>query len=42
MNEFKLFDKLPKEYADVLPSAEDIENRLNLEEIEKDDPKSSL
>jgi predicted nuclease of restriction endonuclease-like (RecB) superfamily len=37
VNEFKLFDTLPKEYADVLPSAEDIENRLNLEEIEEDD-----
>ncbi|MDR1361162.1 MAG: DUF1016 domain-containing protein [Rickettsiales bacterium] len=31
VNEFKLLDKLPKEYEDVLPTAEDIESRLNLD-----------
>jgi hypothetical protein len=28
VSEYKLFDKLPKEYADILPSAEDIEKRI--------------
>jgi predicted nuclease of restriction endonuclease-like (RecB) superfamily len=31
VNEFKLFDKLPKEYEKILPTAEDIEKRVNLE-----------
>ena len=35
VNEFKLFDKLPKEYENILPTAEDIEKRLNLEILEK-------
>ena len=35
VNEFKLLDKLPKEYENILPSAEDIENRLNLDVMAK-------
>ena len=35
VNEFKLFEKLPKEYENILPTAEDIENRLNLDVIKK-------
>jgi predicted nuclease of restriction endonuclease-like (RecB) superfamily len=31
VNEFKLFDKLPKEYEEILPTAEDIEKRISLE-----------
>jgi predicted nuclease of restriction endonuclease-like (RecB) superfamily len=30
VSEFKLFDKLPKEYENILPSADDIEKRLGL------------
>jgi predicted nuclease of restriction endonuclease-like (RecB) superfamily len=30
VNEFKLLDKLPKEYEDILPTAEDIESRIKL------------
>ena len=30
VNEFKLFETLPKEYEDILPTAEDIESRLKL------------
>jgi len=30
VNEFKLFEKLPEKYADILPTAEDIESRLKL------------
>lgn len=33
VNEFKLFDKLPKKYAEILPTAEDFESRLKLPEI---------
>jgi predicted nuclease of restriction endonuclease-like (RecB) superfamily len=33
VNEYKLFEKLPKEYVDILPTAEDIESRLKLPEI---------
>jgi len=29
VTEYKLFEKLPKEYADILPSAEDIESRID-------------
>jgi predicted nuclease of restriction endonuclease-like (RecB) superfamily len=29
VSEYRLFEKLPEEYADVLPSAEDIERRIN-------------
>ena len=29
VSEYKFFEKLPKEYADVLPSAEDIESRID-------------
>jgi len=36
ISEYKLFDKLPKEYEDVLPSAEDIERRIGMQ-IENDD-----
>jgi predicted nuclease of restriction endonuclease-like (RecB) superfamily len=28
VNEFKLFDKLPKEYEEILPTAQDIESRI--------------
>ena len=35
VNEFKLFDKLPKEYENILPTAEDIESRLNLDVMSK-------
>ena len=31
VSEYKLFDKLPKEYEDVLPSAQDIETRIGLQ-----------
>lgn len=31
VSEYKLFDKLPKEYEDVLPSAEDIELRIGMQ-----------
>jgi len=34
VNEFKLLDKLPKEYADILPTAKDIESRLKLPDLE--------
>jgi predicted nuclease of restriction endonuclease-like (RecB) superfamily len=30
VNEYKLFDKLPKEYENILPTAEDIEKRIKL------------
>jgi len=45
VNEFKLFDTLPKEYEDILPTAEDIESRLKLpaahDELEQDHPPRS-
>jgi len=31
VSEYKLFEKLPKEYEAMLPSAEDIEKRINIE-----------
>jgi predicted nuclease of restriction endonuclease-like (RecB) superfamily len=30
VNEYKLFDKLPKEYKNILPTAKDIEKRIKL------------
>ena len=30
VSEYKLFDKLPKEYEDILPSAQDIETRIGM------------
>ena len=33
INEFKLLDKLPKEYENILPSAKDIESRLKLSKL---------
>ena len=40
VNEFKLFNKLPKEYRNILPSAKDIENRLNLDVLTFKDKKA--
>jgi len=37
VSEYKLFEKLPKEYEDVLPSAEDIEKRIGLQTDEDDE-----
>ena len=34
VNEFKLLDKLPEKYAEILPTAEDIEKRLKLPGLE--------
>jgi hypothetical protein len=31
VSEYKLFDKLPKEYEHILPSAEDIEKRMGMD-----------
>ncbi|MDR2580988.1 MAG: DUF1016 domain-containing protein [Fibromonadaceae bacterium] len=37
VNEFKLLDKLPEEYANILPTAEDFASRIKLpEELEED------
>jgi predicted nuclease of restriction endonuclease-like (RecB) superfamily len=36
VSEYKLFEKLPKKYAKLLPSAEDIENRIGLKMGNKD------
>ncbi|GBR75909.1 hypothetical protein NO2_0537 [Candidatus Termititenax persephonae] len=41
VNEFKLLDKLPKEYENILPTAEDIEKRLNLPDQPEDKNLSS-
>jgi predicted nuclease of restriction endonuclease-like (RecB) superfamily len=35
VNEFKLLDKLPKEYENILPTSEDIESRIKLSEFEE-------
>lgn len=35
VSEYKLFDKLPKEYENILPSAEDIEHRIGINIDEK-------
>jgi len=33
--EYTLFDRLPEQYADILPSVEDIERRIGIIETEK-------
>jgi len=38
VNEFKLFDKLPEEYANILPTAEDFASRIKLPEELEDAP----
>ena len=38
VSEYKLFDTLPKEYENVLPSAKDIETRIGMS-IEEDEEK---
>jgi predicted nuclease of restriction endonuclease-like (RecB) superfamily len=35
VNEFKLLNKLPKEYESILPTVEDIESRLQLPDLEE-------